>query len=247
MKPFSIVHVDDNIEHLAEVKGYIETHSGGEIDVVGFPVAMDAFDYLSEYPDTPVCLVDYNLDQHYTPEFRWTGLDFVKIAKLNIRHTNFIVLTQMARTDTMMEDAAIAGCFGVASKRDVISGRRDADDLAAHRFITYLKYARYYSASFLKSRSDARLNFSQSVAHSLRDTLAGFRDQTDQALKALLESPPADAEPFLVELLGRIDRTQEAVAGVLGLYETPTDTGYPKMLRCAVRPLPTPAWGTDGS
>lgn len=233
MKPFLIVHVDDNSNHLDEVKGYIETHSDGEIDVVGFPVAMDALDYLSKNPDTPICLVDYDLRQSSTPGVSWTGLDFVRIAKLNSPNTNFIVLTQMPRTDAIMAEAAAAGCFGVASKMEAISGRRDANDLAAHRFITYLKYARYYSKRFLKYRSDARLSFSQSIAHSLRETLTGFRTQADQALAALKKTPPeraiAEAAPFIAELVSRIDRTEEAVKGVLGLYERPADTGYQRV------------------
>ena len=217
---YQILHLDDKKSTLSEFKRYIEKYSGGLINVIEFRGALSAIDYLSSHP-TPVCLVDYSLGQTVTPELDWNGLDFVRVAKLNSPNTNFIILSQ-ARTDQLMLESARAGCFGFIVKRDINLNPSVTDEIESRRFIQYLNFARYYSEEFLRLRSDARLNFSQSIAHSLKSTLGGYRALTDQALQIVEKNQIDYSIPkigvLLNELVYRVDDTLDAINSVLEIY-----------------------------
>ena len=214
MAGFSLLHLDDKSEYLSEFGSFISNKASDIFDVKGFVYVEPALRYLEEHQDTHLCLVDYALDREQYPgsdEF-WNGLSFAMAAKHISPNTNFILLTT-SRTATLMKKAAEAGYFGIIKKSDLKQPNPQP-------LISYLKYACHYSESFLRRRSDARLNFSQSIAHTLHSTLSTNNSIIAEA-QSLLESELTDMDAIKEKmnlLANRHSETIEKTKRVLNLY-----------------------------
>jgi signal transduction histidine kinase len=196
MSTFLLLHLDDKKEDLDTLDDFVQSHAPGLFEVVGATSVEEALLHLGDRPDTHLCLVDYDLQAEIYPgsdEF-WDGLSFASAAKFVSPNTNFILLTSQ-RPRLLMKMAAEVGYFGVVKKFDL--KRQYPKGL-----IEYLKYACYYSEIFLRRRSDARLNFSQSIAHTLKSSLSTNQDIIGQALKLMNE--PGFGVNQMAEVLERL-------------------------------------------
>jgi signal transduction histidine kinase len=115
-----------------------------------------------------------------------------------------------------MQKAAEVGYFGVIKKLDL-------SRQAPSSITDYLRYACFYSESFLKKRSDARLNFSQSIAHTLKSALLGNESFITQAINNVSGGEFGLAErnettKVLHTLAARHRETLERIGHVLSFY-----------------------------
>ena len=224
MRPIRILHLDDRESDLRAVREYLSQHGGGEFEVISITAATDALLYLSNHPDVPLCLVDFDLQQSVFPgsDEQWTGIDFVRSAKIASPITNFIMLSSI-RTGNLMKEAAKVGCFGVIKKFDLARGTTQTDRAAANRLIKYFKYAALYSKEFLKSRSDVRLNFSTSISHKLLSTLGSYKKLVADIRECSSKFEADSLNGFniqckLNELDFRINETHRAINSILEFY-----------------------------
>lgn len=168
---FVLLHVDDDPKDLEEFAEFISSAGRHHFTLHSEERPTLALARLAERNEICLCIVDLELDDQVTSEFNdtvWDGFGFVSLGKILSPSTNFIVLSNRVGPYTKTR-AAEAGCFGVLPKRRLT-------DSAALQVIEQLEYACLYSQHFLRFQSEARLNFSNAIAHTLRRELRKWRN-----------------------------------------------------------------------
>ena len=184
---FSILHLDDDQIALDEFEEFVSGYGEGRFRLVSVRFAEQAIRELEQNVNINLCIVDNDLSQvpkDYSRQI-WNGLTFVSYAKIVSSNTSFILLTNSANITHLKREAAKVGCLDVIGKRRFRRG-----DL--QRTIEQLESACLYSKYFIAEKSDARLNFSESVAHSLRSSLSTQR----QSLEILRDDLDKTASNF---------------------------------------------------
>lgn len=168
---FLLLHVDDDPEDLRIFSEFLASTGREKFNLNSQSRPTLALAQLAEKNSICLCIVDLELDDQEATEFNdtvWDGFAFVTLGKILSPSTNFIVLSNRVSPDTKRR-AAEVGCFGVLQKRKLT-------DTAAVQVIEQLEYACLYSKNFLRFQSEARLNFSNAIAHTLRRELRKWRN-----------------------------------------------------------------------
>ncbi|WP_299656949.1 HAMP domain-containing sensor histidine kinase [uncultured Tateyamaria sp.] len=191
---FLLLHVDDDAADLLEFSEFLESTGSSKYQLISEARPTLALARLAEKNNISLCIVDLELDDQDASDFNdtvWDGFAFVTLGKILSPSTNFIVLSHRVGPFTKKR-AAEVGCFGILQKRKLT-------DTAAVQVIEQLEYACLYSKNFLRFQSEARLNFSNAIAHTLRRELRKWRND----LKMIKEESGA---PFSVVQVGTIDK-----------------------------------------
>ena len=214
---FDLLHIDDEQTYLSQFREFLEKAAPNKFRIIGNTSANWGLSYLSMNPDVTICVVDFELIEKVSPNDNeiWDGLSFVQAAKMISPSTNFIVITNQPITSELKKLAAEAGCFDVIKKRSVKLEN-------AERLVNQLEYACYYSEYFVKRRSDARLNFSQSIAHNLRTAIIENRNIVKSIRDANSDAVQEDTVDYrrdkLDILVARYNEMEERLSHVLGFY-----------------------------
>lgn len=190
---FVVLHVDDDPEDLREFSDFLAATGSQKYTLNSESRPTLALAQLAEKNSICLCIVDLELDDQELQEFNdtiWDGFAFVTLGKILSPSTNFIVLSNRVSPLTKTR-AAEVGCFGILPKRKLT-------DTAAVQVIEQLEYACLYSRNFLRFQSEARLNFSNAIAHTLRRELRKWRND----LKLIKEE---NGERFSVVQIGKMD------------------------------------------
>lgn len=207
--PLNVLYVDDQDEELEKLKDFISRFGGGQFELETFSSPNLALSELVLHDKYDVCLVDLQLISDENHAFRadvWGGLQFVETAKFLSPSTSFVALSNMPQVPRIRRMAAEAGCIGFLKKLHL-------NESQARSVIDQLISAGLYSRAFIRMRSDARLNFSESVAHSLKRELDWQMDELSYLSRKLYENHTVD--PALIERISNLSDEQEAIKASL--------------------------------
>jgi len=190
---FVVLHVDDDPEDLREFSDFLASTGSQKFTLISEERPTLALTKLAEKNSICLCIVDLELDDQDLQEFNdsvWDGFAFVTLGKILSPSTNFFVLSNLVNSATKTR-AAEVGCFGILPKRKLTVE-------AAVQVIEQLEYACLYSQDFLRFQSEARLNFSNAIAHTLRRELRKWRNDLRLIKKE-------NSELFSIVQIGKMD------------------------------------------